>query len=122
MVLESQKIESRCSIPLETTNIDQNVTPLLNFCNLVFCGKVPDFIRPYFFGARLLALCKKDGGIRPIAVGNTIRRLVAKAACHLVKDRVTDHLAPKQTGFNVKNGAEAAIHATRCFIEKNVDK
>ena len=29
----------------------------------------------------ITALTKKDGGIRPIAVGCTLRRLVAKLAC-----------------------------------------
>ena len=34
----------------------------------------------FLFGASLIALEKKGGGIRPIAVGCTLRRLVAKVA------------------------------------------
>ena len=34
-------------------------------------------VRPFFFGASVIALNKKDGGVRPIAVGCTLRRLVA---------------------------------------------
>ena len=64
----------------------------------------------------LCALSKKDGGIRPIAVGCTLRRLVAKAACSAVRDRVAGQLAPLQLGFGMKQGAEAAAHATRCYI------
>ena len=71
---------------------------------------------PVFGGASLCALSKKDGGIRPIAVGCTLRRLVAKAACSAVRDRVTESLAPLQLGFGVKQGAEAAAHAARCYI------
>jgi len=35
---------------------------------------------PIFFGGRLIALNKKSDGIRPIAVGFTLRRLVSKCA------------------------------------------
>ena len=38
-------------------------------------GKVPVGLRPFFFGAKLIGLRKKDGGIPPIAVGNTLRRM-----------------------------------------------
>jgi hypothetical protein len=94
----------------------------LEFCNMIFSGNLPQPIRPLFFGARLLALKKKDGGIRPIAVGNSTRRLVSKIACHLIKQKITPYLAPHQTGFGIKLGAEAAIHATRSFIEENTTK
>ena len=64
----------------------------------------------------MCALSKKDGGIRPIAVGCTLRRLVAKAACSAVHDRVAGRLAPLQLGSGMKQGAEAAAHAARCYI------
>ena len=42
----------------------------------------PNGIKPSdhlpFFGAKLIALKKSDGGLRSIAVGNTFRRLSAK--------------------------------------------
>ena len=34
----------------------------------MYKGKVPFELRPYFFGAKLIALKKPDGGLRPIAV------------------------------------------------------
>ena len=39
-------------------------------------------------GARLVALNKKDGGIRPVAMGSVMRRLAARAACKVLKDSV----------------------------------
>jgi hypothetical protein len=99
-----------------------NISPLGNFCNMALNGKLPDHIRCYFFGARLIALKKKDGGIRPIAVGSTIRRIVSKVACHMVRNNISSYLAPHQTGFGIKKGAEAAIHATRSYIEEKSDK
>ena len=44
----------------------QALTP---FTNLILRGGTPHFAHPYFFGASLIALNKKDSGIRPIAVG-----------------------------------------------------
>ena len=54
------------------------LTKLTGFVNLVLAGKVPECLRPIFFGANLFALEKKDGSVRPIAVGNSCRRLCSK--------------------------------------------
>ena len=43
-----------------------------------------------------MALKKPSGGVRPIAVGCTIRRLVAKIASQLVVDEMAELLAPRQ--------------------------
>ena len=92
------------------------LTALSLFSSLVIQGKIPTSIRPFFFGANLIALEKKDGGIRPIAVGCTLRRLVAKIAGNKVTDDMSSLLAPQQLGFGVKGGAEAAVHAARQYL------
>ena len=89
---------------------------LSRFVSLVIHGRVPDFARHLFFGARLTALSKEDGGVRPIAVGLTLRRLVAKVAGYHVRDEMSDLLAPRQLGYGVKGGAEAAVHAARSYV------
>ena len=98
---------------------------LAKLANLVVNQRLPDRIRPLFFGANLTALRKKDGGIRPIAAGNTLRRLV----CRIVSNRVTKEmgtlLQPYQLGYACRGGAEAAAHAARSFatnvnVEENV--
>ena len=53
---------------------------LTNLVNVILEGKVPFELRPSFFGAKLIALKKPVGGLRPIAVGNTFRRLSATCA------------------------------------------
>ena len=83
---------------------------------MVLRGDVPAEVRPLFFGASLVALRKKSGGVRPIAVGCTLRRLVAKVASRMVRDEMEPLLSPKQLGYGVKGGAEAAVHATRSFL------
>jgi hypothetical protein len=94
----------------------QLLTRLTDFTNTILSGHVPNVVRPVFCGVSLCALSKKDGGIRPMAVGCIIRRLVDKAACSAVRDRVTERLPPLQLGFGVKQGAEAAEHAARCYV------
>ena len=93
------------------------VSQLTEFANLCFAGEVPTaIIRPVFCRASLCALTKKDGGIRPIAVGCTLRRLVAKTASRLVQETMAAKLAPIQLGFGVKQGTEAAANAARRFL------
>ena len=97
---------------LQHVGVDDLESPFLSalvaFCNLVLRGETPVEVRPFFFGASLVALRKKCGGVRPIAVGCSLRRLVAKVACEL--------LAPRQLGFGVCGGSEAAVHAARRFL------
>ena len=63
----------------------------------------------------LTALRKKDGGIRPIAMVNVFRRIANKLA---VQSLCTSLGAapPSKDGLGVAGGAEAAVHATRKFI------
>ena len=89
---------------------------LVSFVRLVLDGKTPAAVRPFFFGANLVALQKNDGGVRPIAVGNSLRRLVAKVASARVVSEMSDLLAPRQLGFGVQGGAEAAVHAARLYL------
>src|SRR5882757_3036669 len=57
------------------------------------------------------------GGLRPIAVGMTLRRLVAKVAnTHAVQQRAS-FLSPRQLGVGVRGGCEAAVHAARSYLE-----
>ena len=68
-----------------------------------------------FFGATLLGL-KKDRGIPPIAIGCTLRRLVAKAASRSVSPWMEEVLAPLKLGYATSKGAEAAVHSARMYL------
>lgn len=99
-------------------NLLESITHL---CNLILAGGVCTEITEYFFGAVLCALNKKQGGIRPIAVGYTFRRLAAKLGCNLVREHVADMFCPIQMGFGIKAGCEAIIHAVRTFLSSNIN-
>ena len=80
---------------------------------LILEGRTPVAVRSLLFGAKLTALTKENGGLRPIAVGSTIRRLASKCACLHALNTIPDILAPHQLGFGISSGVEAAVHATR---------
>ena len=89
---------------------------LTSFINFILAGEVTHPVRHFFFGATLIALNKKDGGVRPIAVGCTLRRLAAKCAGNQVMKAMGTLLAPHQLGYGVPLGSEAAVHAARIFL------
>ena len=89
---------------------------LTSLVNVILQGKTPKAIRSFFFGANLTALTKKDGGVRPIAVGCTLRRLAAKVAGRHITDAMGALLATRQLGYGTPQGAEAAVHAARLYL------
>ena len=85
--------------------------------NLVLAGQVPDCGRDALFGASLCALRKKSGGLRPIAVGSVYRRLPSRIGARHLASTLGAELRPIQLGVGTALGCEAAVHATRRFIE-----
>ena len=92
------------------------LSSLTGFVNLILDGGCPTNLRPILFGARLIAIEKKSGGIRPIAVGYTVRHLAAKCANSFAQDQLAGYFKPLQLGVAVAGGCEAAVHATRHFV------
>ena len=70
-------------------------------------------------GATLHAWPKGATDAQRIAVGETLRRLVAKCLCSHVKSEAGDWLSPLQVGVAVPLGAEAAIHSSRHWVHAN---
>ncbi|XP_029656497.1 uncharacterized protein LOC115230450 [Octopus sinensis] len=69
----------------------------------------------------LTALNKKDGGIRPISVGCTFRRLAAKILCSRSSHSYPSIFKNIQLGVGVRGGCEASAYSVREFIaSKNV--
>jgi len=91
---------------------------LTSLINLILEGKPPTSIFPFFFGATLVALEKKDGGVRPMAVGCTLRHLAAKIASNQVMHEMGALLPPRQLGYGTPLGAEAAVHAARTTFDQ----
>ena len=81
---------------------------LTKLVNLIIDGAVPSSARAAIFGASLVALRKPDGGIRPIAIGTTYRRLATKLALWPLREQLGDQLRPLQLGYGTAGGCEAA--------------
>ena len=58
---------------------------------------IPEDLAPYFFGARLSAFQKANGGIRPIAVGTILRKLISQAFANLLSPQLPDFFLPTNT-------------------------
>lgn len=95
------------------------VTSLSNMINLMLSGRINPDIVPILYGANLIALTKKDGGVRPIAVGTTLRRLASKIAVRHIISKLQRKFEPIQLGFGTRGGCEAAVHALRTFLSND---
>jgi len=93
------------------------VPALTAFVNCLLMGDCPPEVQPILFGGNLIALNKKSGGIRPITVGYTLRRLAAKCASAFAVANLFDYFHPVQLGAGIPGGCEAAVHAVRRFVE-----
>jgi hypothetical protein len=95
---------------------------LTKLCNFLLSGQLPSEICHLLYGASLCALHKKDGGIRPIAIGNCLRRLTSKLTCFQSRNIVNSYLSPHQLRVATKLGCEAAIHTTRTFVNNDLNR
>ena len=89
---------------------------ITSLVTLILKGNTPNQIHSYFFGATLVGLANKDGGVRPITIGCTLRRLAAKCASTLALSDLLDLLSPHQLGFGIPQGVEAAVHAAQLYL------
>jgi len=95
------------------------LTNLTHFVNNLVNGKLPESSRSVFTAANLTALTKKDGGIRPIAVGSVLRRLVSKCMMFRFNSKISTFLSPFQVGVGTPGGAEAIPHALRSMFNQD---
>ena len=84
---------------------------------LILKDNTSNQIYPFFFGANLVALTKKDGGVRAIAIGCTRRRLAAKCASTLALSDLPNLTSPRQLGFGIPRGVDAAVHAAQIHLQ-----
>ena len=87
--------------------------------NLLLSGKAPVEVQNILAGARLTALAKPDGGVRPIAAGNIFRRIASKCACRLLQARIRATFGDEQLGVACRGGAEHIIHNMRNTVESH---
>ena len=94
------------------------VEQLTLVANLLARGAAPAALAPSVAGAGLVALQKPGGGVRPIAVGEVLRRVVGKCLCAQHREQARSHFEPLQLGVACPLGAEAAVHAARDWLDQ----
>jgi len=67
---------------------------------------------------RLVPLKKKDNCIRPIGVGECLRRIIGKTITGLLKEDIIRAVGTLQTCARLESGIEAATHAVRESYEE----
>ena len=68
--------------------------------------------------SRLIPLDKGGGGgVRPIGVGEVVRRVISNCVMKVVKPDVMDASGPLQVCAGQTSGSEAAIHAMRNIFD-----
>ena len=74
-----------------------------------------EFLESYV-ASRLIPL-DKNPGIRPIGVGEVLRRIVGKILARQINSDIKEAAVPLQTCAGHSAGSEAAIHAKRTVFE-----
>lgn len=98
---------------------DEALQHITSLVQLLASGQAPRSLAPYLAGAGLAALPKKDGSIRPVAVGDTWRRLVAKCLCKDSQRDASTYLFPFQIGVAQPLGTEVGVHTARKWAARN---
>ena len=91
------------------------LSTLTDLVNVMLRGEVPQFTVPILYRANECAIRKKDGSLRPIAVGSTIRRLSVIVGSMSIVQALGEELRSVQLGVSTRGGCEAAAHAARRY-------
>jgi len=98
---------------------DEVLRQMTAVVNLMARGEVPAEIQPWLCGASLAALPKPSGDLRPVAVGETWRRLAGKVLAKATVPELRSHFEPLQMGVGTSGGCEAIVHVVRQWLARN---
>ena len=93
----------------------------------VLCTEnIPSHVLKFYTAGRLVALDKCPGEtpmqIRPIGIGEVLRRIVGKSIMTLLKSDISQAAGPLQACAGHKGGVEAAVHAMKeVFQDANTE-
>ena len=89
---------------------------LANLCSKLLRGQIPQHARDLLFAANLMALRKKDGGIRPTASVASFVNWPQSEQRNVIPE-LQRQLLPAQLGVGISGGCEAAAHAVCAFVQ-----
>ena len=92
-----------------------NIKDLLFFvCSSIAKGQLPSEASSLLSASRLIAL-----HVRPIAVGEVLRRITAKTMCAKYRESFSQFFSPVQQGVCTSYGVEILIHHLQLLVEHN---
>ena len=104
---------------LNTAHGDEVAAHLTQVVQILLRGQAPPELAAHFAGGTLYAQPKGADDVRPIAVGEALRRLASKCLCAALREEAQRYLAPIQVGVGVSLGAEAAVHTARHWAHRH---
>ncbi len=91
---------------------------LFAICCIIAEGRISRRVAVMLTTGRLFAMAKlRVGGVRPIAVGQTLLRLSGRWLARQFREEFQTILAPFQFGVATRGGCEAVVHGVRAYLE-----
>ena len=97
------------------------LSELTQFVNIMLQGDISPETAKHFCAATLIGIDKPNGGVRPLAIGGLLRRLVAKVAMKCALEEACEYLMPSQIAVGARNGIDAAVHTLRDTVQAHGD-
>ncbi|CAI5512504.1 unnamed protein product [Closterium sp. Naga37s-1] len=99
--------------------IEEILLLLANVVNRLASSFQSQLVRDLLLPSCLIALKKPGGGVRPIAMGEALLRVVAKAALHSLGPQIREFFLPVQFGIAILGGAEWIIYTVRSLLKED---
>ncbi|CAI5974907.1 unnamed protein product [Closterium sp. NIES-64] len=91
---------------------------LLEVFNQWVAGQVPERARPWLAASNLVRLSKPNGDVRPVAIGEVLPRILARALCISLRPAMVSYFLPcNQLGAGTRVGAEILTHLSGPFVK-----
>ena len=82
-------------------------------------ARIPEEVKVFLMNARLTALAKEDGGVRGIATGDTLQRLVARTLARQFAEEFEEECAPFQYALSTRVGTGCVGHMLRAATDND---
>ncbi|CAI5992904.1 unnamed protein product [Closterium sp. NIES-65] len=95
---------------------------LLEVFNQWVAGQVPERARPWLAASNLVGLSKPNGDVRPVAIGEVLPPILARALCISLRPAMVSYFLPcNQLGAGTRVGAEILTHSFRSALATHPD-
>lgn len=93
------------------------LTQFGELCSIIASGLTPPTVAPLLAASTLIPLAKPRGGVRPIAIGECLYRVVARALLFEHREALRCFFSPDQFAVAIPAGCEALVLGARCLAD-----